>query len=199
MLAGRIVGRVGQGVIAQRAWQDLAEIDGVPAVLIEVKPPRIAMTPDQVQPQRAAEIPPFLIGQARLAADAGCDGIIVSNHGGRQLDGALSSIRMLPSIVEAVGGKTEVWLDSGIRSGQDVLKAIALGASGTMIGRSFLYGLGAYGEDGVRRALELIRHELDISMAFGGYTDIRDVSEDILLKGTYEDLLTRPFIIRERV
>lgn len=139
---------------------------------------------------------------AVMAVRSGVDAMVVSNHGGRQLDGAASTISMLSEVVQAAKaeqGNTEIWLDSGIRSGQDVLKAIALGASGTMIGRSFLYGLGAYGEDGVRRALELIRHELDISMAFGGYTDIRDVSEDILLKGTYEDLLTRPFIIRERV
>ena len=92
----------------------------------------------------------------------------------------------------------EIFLGSGVRSGQDVLKAIALGAKAAMIGRSFLYGLGAYGEDGVRRALEIIYNEMDISMAFGGYTNIQQVSKDILIKGTYEDLLTRPFIVRER-
>lgn len=138
---------------------------------------------------------------AAMAVRSGADAMVVSNHGGRQLDGAASSISMLSDIVQAAKaeqGLTEIWLDSGVRSGQDVLKAIALGANATMIGRSFLYGLGAYGEDGVRRALEIIRHELDISMAFGGYTDIRQVTSDILIKGTYEDLLTRPFIVRER-
>lgn len=138
---------------------------------------------------------------AALAVRHGADAMVVSNHGGRQLDGAASSISMLADIVQAAKAElnnTEIWLDSGVRSGQDVLKAIALGAKATMIGRAFLYGLGAYGEDGVRRALEIIRHELDISMAFGGYTDVRTVTDDILIKGTYEDLLTRPFIIRER-
>ena len=98
-------------------------------------------------------------GAGGEALPVGADGIVVSNHGGRQLDGALSSIRMLPSIVRAVGGKTEVWLDSGIRSGQDVLKAVALGATGTMIGRSYIYGLGAMGQKGVTTALEVIRKD----------------------------------------
>lgn len=118
---------------------------------------------------------------ARLAADFGADAIIVSNHGGRQLDGALSSIRMLPAIKAAVGDKTEVWLDSGIRSGQDVLKALALGATGTMIGRAYLYGLGAMGEAGVTRALEVIHKELDISMALCGERKVQDLSRDNLL------------------
>ena len=118
---------------------------------------------------------------ARLAADFGADAIIVSNHGGRQLDGALSSIRMLPAIKAAVGDKTEVWLDSGIRSGQDVLKALALGATGTMIGRAYLYGLGAMGEAGVTRALEVIHKELDISMALCGERNVNDLSRDNLL------------------
>ncbi len=128
---------------------------------------------------------------AILAARSGADALVVSNHGGRQLDGALSSISALSDIVKAVHAENsdiEVWLDSGIRSGQDVLKAIALGAKGTMIGRAFLYGLGAYGEDGVRRALELIYNECDISMAFCGHTDINTVTKDILVKGTYENL-----------
>ncbi len=128
---------------------------------------------------------------AILAARSGADALVVSNHGGRQLDGALSSISALSDIVQAVHAENsdiEVWLDSGIRSGQDVLKAIALGAKGTMIGRAFLYGLGAYGEDGVRRALELIYNECDISMAFCGRTDINTVTKDILVKGTYENL-----------
>lgn len=135
------------------------------------------------------------------AVKSGADAMVVSNHGGRQLDGAVSSISMLSDIVQAVqaeNGKTEIWLDSGIRSGQDALKAIALGAKATMIGRSFLYGLGAYGEDGVRHALEIIYKEMDISMAFGGFTQISKVTKDILIKGTYEDLLSRPFFVRER-
>ena len=118
---------------------------------------------------------------ARLAARSGADALIVSNHGGRQLDGAISSIAALPGIVEAVGRDIEVWMDGGIRSGQDVLKAIALGAKGTLIGRAFLYGLGAMGQAGVTRSLELIARELDLTMAFCGHTDIRRVGRDILL------------------
>jgi len=118
---------------------------------------------------------------ARLAVEYGADAVIVSNHGGRQLDGAGSSISALPAIVEAIGQYAEVHLDGGIRSGQDVLKAIALGAQGTYIGRAMLYGLGALGERGVSTALELIRNELDLSMAFCGRTDIRDVDRKILL------------------
>ncbi len=125
------------------------------------------------------------VEDARLAAQSGADALIVSNHGGRQLDGAPSSILALPAIVEAVGKDIEVWLDSGIRSGQDVLKALALGAKGTMIGRAFLYGLGAMGEAGVTRALEIIQRELDLSMAFCGHTDIRQVDQRILLPGSY--------------
>jgi L-lactate dehydrogenase (cytochrome) len=121
---------------------------------------------------------------ARLAAASGADAMVVSNHGGRQLDGAPSSIEALPAIVEAVGDKIEVWMDGGIRSGQDVLKAVALGARGTLIGRSFLYGLGAMGEAGVTKALEIIAKELDITMAFCGHTDIRTVDRGILLPGT---------------
>ena len=117
---------------------------------------------------------------ARRAVDSGADALIVSNHGGRQLDGAPSAIRALPPIVEAVGSRIEVWMDGGIRSGQDVLKAIALGARGTLIGRAFLYGLGALGENGVTRCLEIIRNELDLTMAFCGRTDIRDVDRSIL-------------------
>ncbi|MFM9917094.1 MAG: L-lactate dehydrogenase [Rhizobacter sp.] len=122
---------------------------------------------------------------ARLAADSGADALIVSNHGGRQLDGAPSSIAALPAIAEAVGSRIEVWMDGGIRSGQDVLKAWALGARGTLIGRSFLYGLGAMGEAGVTRCLEIIRNELDLTMAFCGHTDIRTVDRNILLPGTF--------------
>jgi len=118
---------------------------------------------------------------ARKAADFGADAIIVSNHGGRQLDGALSTIRMLPSIIEAVDGKTEVFIDSGIRSGQDILKALALGAKGTMIGRPYVYGLGAMGEKGVTRALEVMQKEADISMALCGEKDIRNMRRENLL------------------
>lgn len=122
---------------------------------------------------------------ARLAAESGADALIVSNHGGRQLDGALSSINVLPSVVEAAGSKIEVWMDGGIRSGQDVLKAVALGAKGTLVGRSFLYGLGAMGQKGVTRALEIIARELDTSMALCGHTDIKRVDTGILVPGTY--------------
>ena len=109
---------------------------------------------------------------ARRAADFGCDALVVSNHGGRQLDGALSSIRRLPGIARAVGDKTEVWMDGGIRSGQDVLKALAMGAKATMIGRSYIYGLGAMGRQGVLAALEVIRAEMDTTMALCGERDI---------------------------
>ncbi|MFX0542179.1 alpha-hydroxy acid oxidase [Roseovarius sp. S4756] len=118
---------------------------------------------------------------AKEALNVGADAIIVSNHGGRQLDGALSSIRALPQIMDAVGDKIEVHLDSGIRSGQDVLKALAMGATGTYIGRAYIYGLGAMGEAGVTRALEVIHKELDVSMAFCGHRDIRGVDRDILM------------------
>jgi L-lactate dehydrogenase (cytochrome) len=118
---------------------------------------------------------------ARMAADAGADAVIVSNHGGRQLDGALSSIRMLPSIVRAIGDRTEVWMDGGIRSGQDVLKALAMGAKGTLIGRAYIHGLGAMGEAGVTKALEVIRKELDITMALCGERDVRSLGRHNLL------------------
>jgi L-lactate dehydrogenase (cytochrome) len=121
-------------------------------------------------------------GDARLAAETGADALIVSNHGGRQLDGAPSTIEALPAVVDAVGSRIEVWMDGGVRSGQDVLKAIALGARGTLIGRAFLYGLGALGEAGVRRCLELIRNELDLTMAFCGFTDIRAVDRTALYR-----------------
>ncbi|MDO5896470.1 alpha-hydroxy acid oxidase [Agrobacterium sp. Azo12] len=117
---------------------------------------------------------------ARAAAGSGADAIIVSNHGGRQLDGAHSSIAMLPKIVEAVGDKIEVHMDGGVRSGQDVLKALALGAKGTYIGRPFLYGLGAGGKQGVTTALEIIAKEMDITMALCGKRRIVDVGPDIL-------------------
>ena len=122
---------------------------------------------------------------AEKAAASGADALVISNHGGRQLDGALSTIKVLPEIVAAVGSKIEVWLDSGIMSGQDVLKCMALGAKGTMIGKAFLYGLGAYGENGVRRCLEILYNEMDTTMAFCGHTDIKNVGTDILVPGTY--------------
>ncbi|HWK12892.1 MAG TPA: alpha-hydroxy acid oxidase [Rhizobiaceae bacterium] len=117
---------------------------------------------------------------ALMAAETGADAIIVSNHGGRQLDGAPSSISVLPEIVDAVGDRIEIHLDSGIRSGQDVLKALCLGAKGTFIGRSFLFGLGAYGKDGVTMALEIIRRELDVTMALCGKRDVRDLGPELI-------------------
>ncbi len=124
------------------------------------------------------------VEDARLAAASGADALVVSNHGGRQLDGAPSSIEALPAIAQAVGSEMEVWMDGGIRSGQDVLKARALGAHGTMIGRAMAYGLGAMGEAGVTRALQIIHKELDITMAFCGRTQIDQVDSSILLPGT---------------
>jgi L-lactate dehydrogenase (cytochrome) len=121
---------------------------------------------------------------AKLAANSGADALIVSNHGGRQLDGAPSSIEALPAIAESAGSQIEVWMDGGVRSGQDVLKARALGARGTLIGRAFLYGLGAMGEAGVTKALEIIQKELDLTMAFCGHTQIDTVDRGILLPGT---------------
>ena len=118
---------------------------------------------------------------AKMALQVGADAMIVSNHGGRQLDGAISSIEALPSILEAVGDKTEVHLDGGVRSGQEILKAVAMGAQGTYIGRPYIYGLGAYGEKGVTLALELIQNELDISMALCGYKNIKDVDRSAIL------------------
>lgn len=118
---------------------------------------------------------------AKMALSVGADAIIVSNHGGRQLDGALSAIRALPAILDAVGDRIEVHLDSGIRSGQDVLKALAMGARGTYVGRAFVYGLGAMGEAGVTRALEVIRKELDVTMALCGRKDVTTLDRDVLL------------------
>ncbi len=121
------------------------------------------------------------VEDAKKAVEIGADAIVVSNHGGRQLDGAISSIRALPAIVEAVGDQTEVWLDSGIRSGQDILKALAMGAKGTMIGRAYLHGLGAMGEAGVTKTLEVLQRELDISMALCGRRDVTTLDRDVLL------------------
>jgi len=122
------------------------------------------------------------VEDAKAAVNVGADAIVVSNHGGRQLDGAMSSIHALPAIVDAVGDKTEVWMDSGIRSGQDVLRAIALGARGTMIGRAFLYGLGARGQAGVRQALEIIHKELDLTLGLCGRSDLSEVDRSILVE-----------------
>ena len=118
---------------------------------------------------------------AKMALQVGADAIIVSNHGGRQLDGAVSSISALPSILDAVGDQIEVHLDSGIRSGQDVLKAMAMGASGTYIGRAYIYGLGAMGQKGVTTALEVIHKELDLTMALCGETSVGALGKHNLL------------------
>jgi L-lactate dehydrogenase (cytochrome) len=125
------------------------------------------------------------VEDAKLAVNSGANALIVSNHGGRQLDGAESSIKALPKIVQAVGKDIEVHMDGGIRSGQDVLKAMALGAKGTYIGRSMLYGLGAMGEHGVDKVLEIIHNELALSMAFCGRTQVKDVDASILLPGSF--------------
>jgi L-lactate dehydrogenase (cytochrome) len=125
------------------------------------------------------------VEDAKLAVASGADALVVSNHGGRQLDGALSSIEALPAIVEAVGDQIEVWMDGGIRSGQDVLKAWSLGARGTLIGRAMVYGLGAMGEAGVTKALEILHKELDVTMAFCGHTKLGNVDRSILVPGTY--------------
>lgn len=125
------------------------------------------------------------VEDAKLAVDHGADAIVVSNHGGRVLDGAPSAIRALPPIVNAVGSKTEVWMDGGIRTGQDVFKAYALGARGTLIGRAMAYGLGAMGEAGVTKALQILHKELDTTMAACGHTHIEDVDRSVLLPGTF--------------
>jgi isopentenyl diphosphate isomerase/L-lactate dehydrogenase-like FMN-dependent dehydrogenase len=132
------------------------------------------------------------VEDALLAVQSGADAMVVSNHGGRQLDGAQSSIEALPAIVEAVGTNIEVWMDGGIRSGQDVLKAWALGAKGTLIGRAMVYGLGAMGEAGVTKALQILHKELDVTMAFCGHTDIQTVGKGILLPGTYPTAAVSP-------
>jgi L-lactate dehydrogenase (cytochrome) len=131
---------------------------------------------------------------ARRAIDVGADAIVVSNHGGRQLDGAPSSIRVLPTIANAVKGQTEVWFDGGIMSGQDVLRAIGLGAKGTMIGRAFLYGLGAMGEAGVRLCLEIIAKELSVTMGLCGAVDINAVNSSGLIASPLigADIVSRP-------
>ncbi len=121
------------------------------------------------------------VEDAKRAADSGADALVVSNHGGRQLYSAPSSISALAPIADAVGARIEVWVDGGIRSGQDVLKAVALGAKGTLIGRPFLYGLGAMGEAGVTKCLEIIRNELDVTMALCGETDIRSIGPSVLI------------------
>jgi L-lactate dehydrogenase (cytochrome) len=122
------------------------------------------------------------VEDAKMAVKAGADAILVSNHGGRQLDSAPSTASVLTSIVDAVGDRLEVYLDSGIRGGQDVLKALALGARGCFIGRAYLYGLGAYGQAGVTKALEILKDELDVAMALTGVTDVAKVPRDIILR-----------------
>ena len=126
------------------------------------------------------------VEDARLAVETGADALIVSNHGGRQLDGAESSIRVLPRIVDAVGKDIEIHMDGGVRSGQDVLKAVALGAKGVYIGRAFIYGLGAMGEAGVTKALEIIRKEMDITMALCGKTHVGELDRTMLAGGVYD-------------
>ncbi len=135
------------------------------------------------------------VEDANAAVASGADGIIVSNHGGRQLDGALSSIEALPAIVDGVGEKVEVFIDGGVRSGQDVLKALALGARGTLIGRAMLYGLGAYGEAGVTKCLEIIKKELELSMKFCGKRSLAELDRSMLLSrgfGSFKPLATQP-------
>ena len=121
------------------------------------------------------------VEDARLAAKTGASAIVVSNHGGRQLDGAPSSISVLPKIVDAVGGDIEVMFDGGIRTGQDVLRALALGARSCMIGRAYIYGLGAAGQAGVTKAIDVIRQELDVSMALTGTRRVTDIDRRVLL------------------
>lgn len=132
------------------------------------------------------------VDDARIAASMGADAMVVSNHGGRQLDGAPSSISVLPSIVEAVGDQTEIMMDGGVRSGQDVLKALALGAKSCLIGKAWLYGLAAGGQQGVTQALEVIRKELDISMALTGTRDVRKVTADVLYAPRRDGDVVRP-------
>ena len=122
------------------------------------------------------------VEDAKQAVNVGADAVIVSNHGGRQLDGAPSSIAALPAIVDAIGDKCEVWMDGGIRTGQDVLRAVALGARGTLIGRAFLYGLGAGGRDGVSKVLQILHKELDLTMALCGRSKLAEVDESILIR-----------------
>jgi L-lactate dehydrogenase (cytochrome) len=123
---------------------------------------------------------------ARSGVKAGADAIVVSNHGGRQLDGASSSISMLPAIAEAVGSQTEVWLDGGLRSGQDLARAIALGARACMIGRPYVYGLGAGGQAGVAKAIDIFKKELDTTMALMGERRIEDIGRQNLAAGVPE-------------
>ena len=125
------------------------------------------------------------VEDAKLAVASGADALVVSHHGGRQLDGAQSSIEALPAIIAAVGDQIEVWMDGGIRSVQDAPKARALGARGTLIGRAMAYGIRAMGQAGITKALQMIHKELDITMAFCGHTNIENVGKVILLPGTY--------------
>jgi L-lactate dehydrogenase (cytochrome) len=132
------------------------------------------------------------VDDARIAAETGADAIVVSNHGGRQLDGAPSSISLLPSVAEAVGDRTEVLFDGGVRSGQDLMKAMALGARGCMIGKAWLYGLAAGGQAGVAQMLEIIRKELDVSMALTGIRDVHDISPEVLHAPRHGDVVLPP-------
>jgi len=186
--------RWGLGMLGTRRWQfrnivghvkDVADISSLMSWTAEQFDPEL----DWKKVEEIKEMwggPLILKGiqdvdDARMAVKVGADAIVVSNHGGRQLDGALSSIRALPPIVDAVGDQIEVHMDGGIRSGQDVLKARALGAQGVLIGRTYIYGLGAMGEKGVTKTLEILQRELDLSMAFCGHRDINTVDRSILL------------------
>jgi L-lactate dehydrogenase (cytochrome) len=117
---------------------------------------------------------------ARRAADAGMDGVIVSNHGGRQVDGSIASLAALPDVVAAVGDRMDVLLDSGVRTGSDVIKALALGAKAVLLGRPFVYGLGLGGEDGVRHVLRCLLAELDLSMGLSGCASVGDIDVRLL-------------------
>jgi L-lactate dehydrogenase (cytochrome) len=123
------------------------------------------------------------VEDAKMAVDSGADAILVSNHGGRQLDSAPSTAAVLPAIVDAVGDRTEIYVDSGVRSGLDVLKFLGLGARGCFVGRSYIYGLGAYGQAGVAKTLEVLREELSIAMALVGVTDVKAITREIILRG----------------
>jgi L-lactate dehydrogenase (cytochrome) len=120
------------------------------------------------------------IEDARLVVKTGASALVVSNHGGRQLDGAPSSIAMLQKTADAVGSEIEVMFDGGVRSGQDVLRALALGAKSCMIGRAYIYGLGAGGEAGVAKVIEIIRKELDVTMALTGVTRVNDIGPHVI-------------------
>jgi isopentenyl diphosphate isomerase/L-lactate dehydrogenase-like FMN-dependent dehydrogenase len=157
------------------------------------RPPTIPFTFDQLEWLRSLTSLPLVIKGVRTARDAkacinsGADAILVSNHGGRQIDSTLSSIETLPEVVEAVGPGTEVYLDSGIRRGSDVLKALALGARGVFIGRPLFWGLALDGEKGVGQVLEVLHNELDLAMGYCGFTSIDQIDDSILAMPAHFD------------